>query len=76
MGHVFAMSFDHINQRFVTAEVPTWEIHFPGVVPAKNMALQAYCQQDSVGLFANALLSPGAGEALRLILQEKGPEPC
>lgn len=32
-GHVFAMSFDHISQGFVTAEVPTWEILFPGVVP-------------------------------------------
>lgn len=35
-GHVFAMSFNHISQGFVTAEVPTWEIHFPGMVPAKR----------------------------------------
>lgn len=32
-GHVFAMFFDHISQGFITAEVPTWEILFPGVVP-------------------------------------------
>jgi len=31
MGHVFAASSDHI-----TAEVPTWEIHFPSIVPTKR----------------------------------------
>lgn len=36
MGHVFAMFLDHIRQGFVMAEVPTWEIHFPGMVPVKR----------------------------------------
>lgn len=52
MGHVFAMFLDHISQGFVMAEVPTWEIHFPGMVPAKrqlcspivSMILQLICK--------------------------------
>lgn len=51
-GHVFAMSFNHISEGFLTAEVPTWEIHFPGMVPAKrrlcgpivSMILQLVCK--------------------------------
>lgn len=51
-GHVFAMSSDHINKGFVTSKVPTWEIHFPSLIPAKrrlcrpivNMIWQLACK--------------------------------
>lgn len=51
-GHVFAMSSDHINKGFITTKVPTWEIHFPSVIPAKrrlcrpivNMIWQLACK--------------------------------
>lgn len=51
-GHVFAMFLNHISQAFVMAEVPTWEIHFPGMDPVKrqlcspivSMILQLICK--------------------------------
>jgi len=44
--HIFAMSFNHISQGFVTAEVPAWEIHFSRRGSSQKAALQAYCQYD------------------------------
>lgn len=58
MGHVFAMFLDHISQGFEMAEVPTWEIHFPGMVPVKrqlcspivSMILQLICKRSGTCL--------------------------